>query len=1237
MKAQILKIAGVKNEKEFYKKFPTEEAFMKKHGKQLKKAAGGMPVAGLPAMTFDDISGMGKMIKTNNLLSGIATSLGPIVGAVQDYNQTDKDINNLKAYGEISDVVAKAAATRPERPKRKIDYESMRSQTVNPLGVGTNYLAAENGAEIMNTFAPDTIYTDMGYEPLNDSTRVKQFGSGGGLNLDPFSGIAGTLGGNLGSAIGKGTGRGGAASSIGSSLGGVAGNLLLPGVGGALGSLAGGVIGGLFDADQQNELQMAEDKLTSNVNTATLQSGVQSYLSGQKAVAEDGGWVSNDWLPQTITKFGDYSMDQLLAPPKDADMLRSGGHLAQVSYTPPSARAMYTGRMDDGGVMHSTNMMFDTDRYPRAKYGSQMAFGGDVQVGNGYLKPLSDDVQELVGPSHEDGGMPFSNGNNLIEAEGKETVMKTYGDGGPMDDESVTIFGNRYINQDAADFAGVKPGRKYKIESKDLALNQAKFDKKSTKNFAEANDMEVSDMFSQIEQRTKLLNGEAFRKKSDIAKQQLQDLAIYQNETGDVVEALGLEINAFDKGIAKQVKKSNMAKFGAKLESYAAGGKVGTDKKKPVYDREFENFIGPAIDFEIANSGESPNGYRGGGSNYGTNNPDVTSLEKAKEYYYKNYWSKVKDLPEGLRTRALQLAINTGDPYGELMVAAGKMSVDERRDTKNQRKDKAITGNKDWEKSKADILKAYKEDPQGFLFNLDKEQNRYYDSLVEANTDKKTGKAFKTVDPKDLRKFYSEYMNLTKNAYQSYTTNPLAGVVTEQSTPVSSGPPAASSASSQYTAIPAASAKTSISPSSIGDLSKAERKAMAIANGIKNYTGTAAQNKKLASIVNEADANPIMEPGEGVLANTDVPQSVGPFNMFAGINPSNPVIPYALPGQQTFVPKTIPSTFSPEGQLEKISPLEGAVTLSSIPETNVPVPITLYNKDKGLDNVSVYSEKEQPVPESDVTPIEENIITESNTRDPKKKRNTDWMNAGLTALNSLVPFVRPTNQRPLNPDQLVPEMMALSMNQLEPVQAQLYNPMLQAQPYRVSLQDQRNEVIAQQRAAERMAYGNPAAAAMIASQASNAINKINAEEFRANQTETMRAAESNRAQMNEAQRVNLGILDKQYERQSMASSNTKQQALEVAKSLAQKQAENRKVNNRQAVLENMYPTMSFTKNGVAYKNPMYTAMFNIPDVGTGATSKEDITSPANFFKNEESSTKKKAGRNGAIVKAIKGL
>jgi len=41
MKDQILKLAGVKSEAAFYKKFPTEAAFMKVHGKAFKKAAMG--------------------------------------------------------------------------------------------------------------------------------------------------------------------------------------------------------------------------------------------------------------------------------------------------------------------------------------------------------------------------------------------------------------------------------------------------------------------------------------------------------------------------------------------------------------------------------------------------------------------------------------------------------------------------------------------------------------------------------------------------------------------------------------------------------------------------------------------------------------------------------------------------------------------------------------------------------------------------------------------------------------------------------------------------------------------------------------------------------------------------------------------------------------------------------------------------------------------------------------------
>ena len=48
MKAQFLKISGHKNEKDFYKEFPTMDAFMAKHGAALKKAQYGYPLMQYP-------------------------------------------------------------------------------------------------------------------------------------------------------------------------------------------------------------------------------------------------------------------------------------------------------------------------------------------------------------------------------------------------------------------------------------------------------------------------------------------------------------------------------------------------------------------------------------------------------------------------------------------------------------------------------------------------------------------------------------------------------------------------------------------------------------------------------------------------------------------------------------------------------------------------------------------------------------------------------------------------------------------------------------------------------------------------------------------------------------------------------------------------------------------------------------------------------------------------------------
>ena len=317
MKAQILKIAGVKNEREFYQKFPTEKAFMAKYGKQLaklkkanvgdmiagdittpnvnqplyyddltsntealvtginpqekqrrealssqqaiasasgksnqggladilgnidpemiasafgkngkklKKAFGGADVpadaldymnngsmpsdyqagnldnigqqafGGIKSFTGSDLN-LGKSkgsFDWKGLAGQAAGAIGPIAGAIQQYGQQSKDLAKTKMYGNVSDVVLQAQSSTPELSKRRyVRPEDSKVNGMNPLGARTNYLAAENGAEIQNTYAPDVMYTDLGYEPLNDS-NVKQYQKGGKLisrdkiNIDSY-------------------------------------------------------------------------------------------------------------------------------------------------------------------------------------------------------------------------------------------------------------------------------------------------------------------------------------------------------------------------------------------------------------------------------------------------------------------------------------------------------------------------------------------------------------------------------------------------------------------------------------------------------------------------------------------------------------------------------------------------------------------------------------------------------------------------------------------------------------------------------------------------------------------------------------------------------------------------------------------------------------------------------------------------------------------------------------------
>jgi len=209
----------------------------------------------------------------------------------------------------------------------------------------------------------------------------------------------------------------------------------------------------------------------------------------------------------------------------------------------------------------------------------------------------------------------------------------------------------------------------------------------------------------------------------------------------------------------------------------------------------------------------------------------------------------------------------------------------------------------------------------------------------------------------------------------------------------------------------------------------------------------------------------------------------------------------------------------------------------------------------------------------------------------------------LTGLESALPYLRPSNQRPMDPEAFTSEMFTLATNQLEPVQAQKFVPYL-TQGIQVSLQDQINEVTAQTRAAERLARGNPEALAMIASQAYDAKNKIKGEEFRLNQGEKQRVAETNRQVLNEANKMNLGIMDEQYVRQQTAKSKTKEQARVALSSISDKILKNKFENKELGIYENLYG-FRFGPNGQAYNTNITT--FNTPTVGDNARPLNDLT------------------------------
>jgi len=318
-------------------------------GKKVKKAQGG--AAGI-------LSGAGG--QKPDIMGGIMQGLpaiGGIISGIQSIGAMKKQRKELETSAKISDLALQASQTQPERTARRYvrpeDAVVSPNERFIPGGTGTEILAeygasiGGNPTEIQNMYNPGDLYSDLGYEPLSDSDIIKQYRSGGlvpqakgGFDFTNF--MSGGGGQAISSLMGAGFSQLGGGASAGSQIGGGLGQGLsmIPGVGPALApaiqAVAGG-IGAIFDAKGAKQQKRNEDKLKRNTETIAMQDSVRGTLGNYSSFVKNGGdipyaengWVSHDWQPQKIVKWGDINVQDVdgIFRPDDMKTLEHGGLL----------------------------------------------------------------------------------------------------------------------------------------------------------------------------------------------------------------------------------------------------------------------------------------------------------------------------------------------------------------------------------------------------------------------------------------------------------------------------------------------------------------------------------------------------------------------------------------------------------------------------------------------------------------------------------------------------------------------------------------------------------------------------------------------------------------------------------------------------------------------------------------------------------------------------------------------
>ena len=1010
---------------------------------------------------------------------GAATS---IIGGIQGLKAQKQEQKKIKQARKVTDIQKIASGTREEEAERRYvtpwDNPVQQEQMFPTYGVGTNALARNgvmlySGGEIQNTYAPDNLYDDLGYEPLNDS-NVKQYYHGGGIpraqDGGGFMDFMGSQGGTqaLG-LVDRMTNNNSAEAQIGSGIGEAAGTAFGGPVGGMIGKTLGGAVGGLFNKSQKaikrdkQAIQRNQDTIMGNQFGQAFQNQYSSVVrnGGNVPNYEEGRWVSHDWQPQVIASFGGLNEQEVYDYAHDGmESLRAGGHI-RGEYTPVSNRGMEQYAM--GGEVKTT-------------------WGGHAEtISHNPYMPVTGETIMFRGKSHDESDGNGNTGIGVKYGKGGHDSYTDYAEYGTQEadadvevergepaaelqdangEKNLTVYGNLKIPNQYLDILGDKnaKGKKFKNYVADLSKIEAKQNKIVETSTDKLNALNPQTQFDKLKLTSLQASIQgANMKLKDIADKKM-NAAYLQNAINETAEENGLVADDLARGKVKFDKEATAeyAKYGKSIPQ-AKGGVVQSLK-------------------------------------------EGLAKEKAAEEKRK-------------KDNAIK-KVNLSDGVTRYIYSNGRaMDVD-----KNGKK-KMITIGPDHKVAESvdkngNITRVYGDGTKNTIFKNGRIAYEGPDGQRKMGSD--DGKGGTIWDVGDL--------------YDPKTGGGTTPAVYAALNAKKGKPAPATTPEPNTNQPPTSNRNTNVNTETPGTVK---------GRGDKwDYTKIGPQQ-----------TNPDWQTKDAYYKNwaTKVDSALDDSER------AKKILDYikSYTGPNSVKVKAALAKFPTEkAQLDYLRKHAKDEDISDMH----------YLMDAGIQNTEGKKAEPAQAKKAEETKKEEDKVYPVDAQ----KRNP-WIDAA----SQILPFFRPTDQEGLDPNQLMGEYYALSNNQLEPVQAQTYQPDL-ATPYDISYQDQLNANQADFNATQRMVGYNPAALAQLNAQKYAANSGVLGEQFRANQAMRMGVYDKNRDTLNQAKLANIGMYDQQYQRQSQAKSNTKAITQAALNSIGDKYAKNKLENRELGIYENLY-------------------------------------------------------------------